>query len=174
MKQSFLILLAGCCMILFSCTTPGNGQNNATSSVNNNENISDILKQMPAPKKGYKRMVISVPAKKDAAEERNYKIEIIPGKQMKVDCNEHGLIGELTEKDLEGWGYTYYEFTGSGDVFSTKMGCPDNTLHDEFVSGKTQIVAYNSNMPLVVYIPESLQVRYKIWEGGTIYEASEK
>ncbi len=126
---------------------------------------------MPAPKDGYKRMVISVPGKKDLKEEANYKVEIIPGKQMKVDCNKHGLMGELTEKNLEGWGYTYYEFTGSGDVFSTKMGCPSNTLRDEFVSGKTQMVTYNSKMPVVVYIPESLDLRYKIWEAGSANSA---
>lgn len=174
MKQSFLILWVSCSIVLFSCTAPQTVQNTATSVITNTENISDILKQMPAPEQGYKRMVISLPAEKDAKEEGNYKVEIIPGKQMKVDCNKHGLMGELTEKNLEGWGYVYYEFTGSGDVFSTKMGCPDNALHNEFVSGKTQIVAYNSNMPLVVYIPETLELRYKIWEAASEYTASEK
>ncbi len=118
------------------------------------------LKAFPAAKKGFQRFVIQLDTKTG---EENYKVEIFAGKTMKVDCNRHGLIGKFQQKDVQGWGYTYYEYISNGQLRSTLMACPNNSLHEEFVAD-SKLVNYNSKLPVVVYVPKGFEVRYKIWE----------
>jgi ecotin len=118
------------------------------------------LKPFPAAKQGMQRYVITLENK---ANESDYKVEVFAGKTMKVDCNHHGLIGNFETKTVKGWGYTYYNFQSKGRTTSTLMGCPDNTLKDAFIAS-SKALRYNSKLPLVVYVPEGFEVRYRIWE----------
>ncbi|MTG98623.1 proteinase inhibitor [Myroides sp. BIT-d1] len=126
----------------------------------------------PSPEKGYKQVLIEVPFSKN---DNDKKIEFSVGKVMEVDgCNNFGLVGTLKEKNLEGWGYTYYSFESKGDVFSTMMGCPDAAKRNIFVSGKSELVRYNGRLPIVVYIPEDMEVRFKVYKtDGEEYFANE-
>ena len=65
----------------------------------------------PEAEKGYTRQVIHLPAQ---ADESAYKLEILAGKTLKVDCNHQRLAGSLEERTLEGWGYNYYGALGDG------------------------------------------------------------
>jgi len=110
------------------------------------------------------RHIITLPEQES---ENDYKIEIYVGKVMEIDCNRHWLTGDFTEQDVSGWGYPYFEFSTNGQVMSTLMGCPPNSLHDEFVHGKSELVRYNSRLPIVVYAPPEYEVRYKLWVRNT-------
>ena len=70
----------------------------------------------PEAEKGYTRQVIHLPAQ---ADESAYKLEILAGKTLKVDCNHQRLAGSLEERTLEGWGYNYYELGQVGPAMST-------------------------------------------------------
>ena len=120
------------------------------------------LYPFPAAADGMVRHVIDLPEEPD---ESTLKVEIIPGKTMLVDCNIHILSGDLTEKDLQGWGYSYYEFTSDGQTASTMMACHEPE-ESKFVSGKTLLVRYNSKLPVVVYAPQGYDIKYRIWEAG--------
>ncbi len=122
----------------------------------------DDVSLFPAAPEGMVRHVIELSKKSD---ESAFKVEIVPGKVMSVDCNVHRLMGTLTEKNLEGWGYTYYEFSSDGKTTSTLMACNKPNV-DKFVSGQTLIVRYNSKLPIVVYAPKGFEVKYKIWKAG--------
>jgi len=126
----------------------------------------------PAPEKGFKRMVIEVPYS-DA--DNNKKIEFSVGKTMEVDgCNHFGLNGTIETKDLEGWGYQYYVFKTNGDVISTQMACPGAPGRNLFVSAQPTLVPYNGKMPIVVYVPEEYDVRFKIFTStDEVYRALE-
>lgn len=126
------------------------------------KDLAKELKPFPAAWKGFDRFVIDLP-QRDA--EDNYMVELMAGKTLKVDCNNHGLIGSWQTKDVKGWGYTYYQYTSAGKTRSTLMACPDKTLQDKFISSTKQ-VRYNSKLPIVVYVPKGFQVKYKIWERG--------
>lgn len=47
---------------------------------------------------------------------------------------------------------------------STMMACPDKTRKTAFVSSTSELVRYNSKLPIIVYIPKGMDVHYKIWE----------
>lgn len=126
----------------------------------------------PSPKEGYKQVVIDVP---HSAQDANKKLELLVGKWMETDgCNHYGLTGTLEKQELQGWGYDYYNFETDGGVFSTKKGCLNAKKKNEFVYGPSKIVAYNGRLPIVVYIPEDHEVKFKIYvSDGDLYQASE-
>lgn len=122
----------------------------------------EALKPFPAATEGYNRHVIELPAQANEAE---HKVELIAGKTLEVDCNQQRLGGQWQEKTVQGWGYNYYELGPVGPAASTLMACPDNSRKPAFVQvgGEPMLVRYNSKLPLVIYTPADVQVRYRIW-----------
>ena len=124
------------------------------------------MKPYPAPAAGYQRFAIELAPQSN---EDRFKIEILAGKILPVDCNKVVLGGELSEKVAEGWGYTYYVLEKVGPPASTKMVCPPgDSPKPTFVPVRSQqaLVRYNSKLPLVVYVPDGFEVRYRIWQAG--------
>lgn len=124
----------------------------------------------PKPEQGYKQVVIEVP---HSDLDSSKKIEFKVGKWMEVDgCNYYSLMGTLEEKDLSGWGYSYYTYTTDGEAVSTMMGCPDLPKRNLFVSSQPQLTNYNGKMPIVIYVPEEYQVTFTIYKtDGEEYKA---
>lgn len=125
----------------------------------------EALKPYPAASAGYNRHVIELPAQANEAE---HKVELIAGKTLEVDCNQQRLGGQWQEQTAEGWGYTYYQLGQVGPAMSTLMACPDNSRKQAFVpvGGEPMLVRYNSKLPLVIYAPADVQVRYRIWSAA--------
>ena len=164
--------------LLAGCNAPAN-QTEKTEEVAQTETLKPTesaiknLEVYPAAAEGMKRYVI-LPDSLGSEAEYEYKVELIPGKMAEVDnCNRHGLLGELTEKTIEGFGYNYYEFASNGDIFSTQMACLDAAKINKFVPAKTSIIRYNSLLPIVVYMPEGFELKYKIWAAGEEKEAGQ-
>ena len=126
------------------------------------EEREKVLAPFPQAEQGMVRHVIFLDKK---ADESLFKVEIVPGKVMNVDCNHHSLMGKIDEKDVQGWGYTYYEFTSNGQTRSTMMAC-NKPNEDRFVSAQTTLVRYNSKLPIVVFAPQGYEIKYKIWKAG--------
>jgi ecotin len=42
------------------------------------------------------------------------------------------------------------------------------------LGGNPYIIRYNSRLPIVVYVPEGVEVRYRIWTAGAKVRALEK
>lgn len=122
------------------------------------------LDAFPAATQGQTRHVITLPAMQD---ENTAKVELIVGKTQQIDCNSHFFGGQLQEKTAEGWGYNYYVLGSLGNAASTLMGCPPNSSRTAFVrSSNETIVRYNSRLPLVVYTPSDVELRYRVWRSG--------
>lgn len=118
----------------------------------------------PQAEKGMKRQVIQLPAQKD---ESAYKVELLIGKTLEVDCNHQRLGAELESKTLEGWGYDYYIFDKVTSPVSTMMACPDGKKELKFVTaylGDDGMLRYNSKLPIVVYTPANVDVKFRIWK----------
>jgi len=48
------------------------------------------------------------------------------------------------------------------------MACPEGEKTDQFVQvrGDGFLQRYNHKLPVVVYVPEGYEVRYRIWSAG--------
>ncbi|MBQ0147416.1 MAG: serine protease inhibitor ecotin [Flavobacteriaceae bacterium] len=128
------------------------------------------IKMFPKAEKEQIQKVIRLEPKEN---ENDYMVEIMIGKNTMTDgCNNYFLIGELEEKNLEGWGYSYYEFETKGDVASTLMGCINATPKEKIVYAQPDKVRYNSSLPLVIYAPKGYEIQYRIWSAShNIYNA---
>lgn len=121
----------------------------------------------PFPKadKGFTRQVINLAP---LTAENNYQVEILAGKTLTVDCNNPRLGGILEEKNLEGWGYPFYRMDKVIGPMSTLMACPDGKRTEAFVPvvGDGFMLRYNSKLPIVLYVPKDIEVRYRIWSAS--------
>ena len=54
-----------------------------------------------------------------------------------------------------------------GPLASTMMACPDGKKEKKFVTaylGDAGMLRYNSKLPIVVYTPDNVDVKYRIWK----------
>lgn len=126
-----------------------------------NSAISGTLRSFPEAKEGYKRNVINLPQRDREAQ---MKIEIYAGINKEVDCNSYGLTGTLEPKILEGFGYQYYEVQTEGQIMGTLKACPGQSKTLRYISMHPVMTGYNSNLPIIIYAPANVQIRYKIYD----------
>lgn len=136
---------------------------------------SPAIEAFPQAKDGEVRHVIYL-NDKERGEDENFKVELIPGKQAKTDGVNAARVGLFLEPiNLKGWGYTYYQVGGKDLVLTTMMAVPAGAEPVErFVSGKSLMVRYNSRLPIVIYSPQGVDIRYRIWTAGELLEAASK
>jgi ecotin len=127
------------------------------------------LDAFPAAETDMSRFVINLP--EIPRSEENYSVELIAGRVIRTDgVNQVRMDAALESRPLKGWGYTYYEMTGSGQVASTLMAPPpDAEALEAFVHGVPLTIRYNSRLPIVVYVPAGFEIRYRIWAAAAEY-----
>ena len=110
------------------------------------------------------RHVILLPHK-ERGEEDDFKVEIVAGRTIDTDgVNTVRFGGEFREKDIPGWGFSFFEVDALPGPLSTRIAPPPGTPSEKrFVAGPKLLVAYNSRLPLVVYAPEGVEIRSRVW-----------
>ena len=159
-----ILILAAGLALLAACAQQPTAMNTAP-----NPEAEQALQAFPLSEPGYQRHVILLPALDD---EDEHKVELVSGKHMAVDCNVHGMDGQFNQVDLAGWGYTYWMLESRQQVRSTLMMCPDKQKHDAFVQTESVLLRYNSRLPVVVFVPEGLSLRWRVWRAGAMHEAA--
>lgn len=127
---------------------------------------ADDLKPYAAADEGYQRAVIRLPALDDEAAAM---VELMVGRVVEVDCNRVVLGGSLEHHVVQGWGYPYYRAVMAPHHATTMMACPpDIPPVEQFVAagGEGFRIRYNSRLPVVVYVPDGYELRYRIWRAG--------
>ena len=125
---------------------------------------ADPMKAYPAADEGMTRHLVELPPRDD---EGSAKVEIIVGKTVLTDgVNRHFFGGKLETRTIQGWGYSYHILPKLGPMAGTRMAPrPGAEKKEQFVrvGGEPFLVRYNSRLPVVVYVPEGCEVRYRIW-----------
>ena len=133
------------------------------------------MKAFPPAKKGMVRYVLQVPKQDD---ESAFKVELVVGKTVQVDAvNKYFFAGKIEEETIEGWGFPRYILRKLGPMAGTLMAVdPNSPKVDRFITvgGEPNLLRYNSRLPIVVYVPEGVEVRYRIWTAGAEAKAVEK
>jgi ecotin len=131
------------------------------------EGVARELRAFPEAGEGERRVVLFVPKKEDEA---SLKVQVIVGKTVETDgVNRYFFGGEIEAVEVEGWGYTRHVVRGLGPMGGTLIGVdPAAPKMEQFVKigGEPFLVRYNSRLPVVVYVPQDAEVRFRIWEAG--------
>ena len=137
------------------------------------------LSGYPQPSPGLKRWVIQpsglLPKSSDpiiSASPIDWRIQLIVGQTVTIDCNTKRLSGSgMTMRMLpKASGKALFEVKGPVAVISSKMAClDDQSSRSSFLSlGKQPyLVPYNASWPIVVDLPETLQLRWRVWKAET-------
>ena len=126
---------------------------------------ADNMQAFPAAGEGMVRYVLQLPQDVD---ESLLKVELIVGTSVAVDKeNNYFFAGKIEEQVIAGWGFPRYTVSKLGPMAGTLMAVdPDAPKVNRFVTlgGDPYLVRYNSRLPIVVYVPEGAEVRYRIWK----------
>jgi ecotin len=136
---------------------------------------ADNMNAFPPADEGMVRYVLQLPKLDD---ESALKVELIIGKTIQTDeRNKYFFSGKIEEGTIKGWGFTYYKVNKLGPLAGTLMAIdPDVPKVARFITlgGDSYLIRYNSRLPLVVYVPEGVEVRYRIWTAGGEAKAIER
>ena len=128
---------------------------------------ADDMKAFPPAEPGMVRHVLQLPKQVD---ETAFKVELIAGKTVRVDTgNRYFFGGKIQAETIVGWGYTRYLVSPLGPMAGTLMAIdPEAPKEDRFVpiGGEPYLIRYNSRLPVVVYAPKGVEVRYRIWSAA--------
>lgn len=122
------------------------------------------LKAFPPADQGMTRHVLML---SPAEQEDSLRVELQVGKTVKIDAaNRYFFAGRLQAVNIEGWGFTRYVVADLGPMGGTLMAVdPEAPKVDRFITlgGEPQLLRYNSRLPLVVYVPQGVEVHHRIW-----------
>ena len=128
---------------------------------------ADNMKAFPPAEKGMVRRVLQLPKQDD---ESAFKVELIVGKTVQIDeGNRYFFVGKIETETIKGWGFPRYNVSKLGPMAGTLMAADPNAPKvNRFITlgGEPYLIRYNSRLPIVVYAPEGVEVRYRLWKAG--------
>jgi ecotin len=157
--------LCGLCLALFLCA----------QSAWAGEATNFLERAFPPADKGMVRFVLDLPERADASA---CQVELLVGKMVETEGdNDYWFDGKVEAVNIEGWPYPrYIARPGSLRVMYSLVGWTSKPPKiNKFVTikgimGKEYdgsehhfLIRYSSGAPVVVYVPEGFQVRYRLW-----------
>lgn len=125
---------------------------------------ADNMKAFPPADEGMVRHVLQLDEKED---ESIFRVELIVGKTVQLDeANQYFFGGVIEKETISGWGFPKYTVRDIGPMGGTLMAIDPNAKKIErFVAlgGDPYLIRYNSRLAIVVYVPEGVEVRFRIW-----------
>ena len=128
---------------------------------------ADNLQAFPPAEAGQVRYVLQVPPQED---ESAFQVQLVAGKTVKADQhNRYFFGGQIQEETIPGWGFPRFVVSALGPMAGTLMAVDPNAPKVErfiMLGGEPFLIRYNSRLPIVVYAPEGVEVRYRIWSAA--------
>lgn len=125
---------------------------------------ADDLRAFPPAGDGMTRHVIRLAKQED---ESAFRVEVIVGKTVRTDAqNRYFFGGRMQAEVIPGWGYERHVLRELGPMAGTLMAIdPGAPQVERFIGlgGEARLLRYNSRLPIVVYVPEGVEVRHRIW-----------
>jgi ecotin len=132
------------------------------------------LTPYPAAPAGQRRWVIQLPGVLRPSADpvlspnpADWRVELLIGRQVDVDCNLVHFGGKVRSESLKGWGTKIYRVSDVGPLASTRMACPPGSVKQGVfvpMGGMPFVVPYSASLPIVVYAPGDLEVRWRLWK----------
>ena len=136
---------------------------------------ADNMKAFPPAEEGMVRYVINLPEQED---ETGWRVELLVGQTVQLDAaNRYFFAGTLETETIEGWGFDRHILRQLGPMAGTLMAMdPSAPKVDRFITlgGEPRLLRYNSRLPLVVYVPEGVEVRYRFWRADAEIASAER
>jgi ecotin len=136
---------------------------------------ADNLQAFPPAEEGRIRYVLQLPQQ---ADESAFQVELLAGKTVPVDeGNRYFFGGRIAEETIAGWGFPRYVVSPLGPMAGTRMAVdPSAPKVNRFITlgGEPFLIRYNSRLPVVVYAPAGVEIRYRIWSAAPEARAMEK
>lgn len=133
------------------------------------------MKAFPPAASGMVRYVLQLPPQEN---ESLFTVELLVGKTVQTDArNRYFFGGKIEASTIKGWGFTRYDVKQLGPMAGTLIAVdPNEPKVDRFIAlgGEPYLVRYNSKLPVVVYVPGGVEVRYRIWKAGVETTTIEK
>ena len=132
---------------------------------------ADNMRAFPPAEDGMVRYALQLPSKDD---ESAFMVGLIIGKLVQVDeRNKYFFSGKIEADTIKGWGFTRYKLSRLGPMVGTRMAVdPGAPKVERFIAlgGHPYLVRYNSRLPIMIYVPKGVEVRYRIWTAGSELE----
>lgn len=143
------------------------------------------LSAYPAPAAGERRWVIQLPGVLPPTSNpaispnpRDWRVQLIVGQMAPVDCNQTSFQARLRPLAADAASSSVagaaprslalaFRVEAVGPLVSTRMACPaGEPKRQAFVAraGKPFVVPYNASVPIVVYAPKPLELRWRLWK----------
>jgi ecotin len=132
------------------------------------------MQAFPPAQPGQERFVISMPPVQDPDQ---LKVEVIVGKTVETDgINRSFFGGRLEEENIQGWGFTRYVLKELGPMAQTLMAVDPNAPKiRQFVTIQGgELLRYNPRLPIVVYVPTGVEVKYRFWKADAVASVAER
>lgn len=135
----------------------------------------DNMKAFPPADEGMSRFVLQLP---EQADETLFKVQLLIGKTVQTDeRNRYFYGGKIIEETIQGWGFPRFVVKELGPMAGTLMAIdPQAPKVSRFITigGESFLVRYNSRLPIVVYVPNGVEVRYRLWKAEPDAKVIEK
>jgi len=111
-------------------------------------------------------------------DESVFKVDLVVGKTVQVGTqNRYFFGGQIVRETISGWGFTRNIARKFGPMAGTLMAVdPDAPRVERFIrlGGDPYLIRYHSRLPVPIYVPEGVDVRYRIWSAGAEAKTLEK
>ncbi|WP_444918686.1 ecotin family protein [Microbulbifer sp. JMSA003] len=123
---------------------------------------SEPLDAFPEEVDGKLRHVIKLPK---VVDESRFRVELIPGKSQVAECNLQSFSAPLRKDILPGWGYPFYVLSDLTPTTDTQKVCAQGSESRRFITvrGDGLMLPYSSKLPMVIYLPQGVQLKYRVW-----------